>query len=144
VDLKCVVTAKNEAAIGSVINLAIARAYLQAADPKLVQRAWQDVMNEFVCRAMKDSSRDRKQRAVNAKLFGPLRRKKLVETTADGGRPARRAHGQRTGPGAEGRTGPGCAGGPRERTYNWRMWTRATRAISRRRTRRQWASGWKW
>lgn len=77
------INSKNEASIGSAINLSIAKAYLQAADPKLIQRTWQDVMNAFIDTGSKESSRTRKKRAVSGKLFNPLRQKKLVETTAD-------------------------------------------------------------
>lgn len=85
--------AKNDAARLPVINIAIAKAYLVGADPKLVNRAWSSVMEEFVSRGGRDSTRIRRQRALQSKPFQLLRNKKLVETTGDDLRAVLRAGG---------------------------------------------------
>jgi len=60
--------AKNEAARQPLLNQAIAKVYLAAQDPKLIQRTWQDVMDLFVTKG-RDSTRDRSQRAVKSRAY---------------------------------------------------------------------------
>jgi len=72
--------AKNEAARQPLLNQAIAKVYLAAQDPKLIQRTWQDVMDLFVTKG-RDSTRDRSQRAVKSRAYNAIRGRKLVETS---------------------------------------------------------------
>ena len=82
-DAEKLLHAKNDAARQPVINIAIAKAYLVGADPKLVARTWTSVMDEFVSRGGRDSTKIRRERALQSKPFQLLRNKKLVETTPD-------------------------------------------------------------
>lgn len=75
-------SARNEAADKPLLGLSLGKAYLAAYDPMLVQRTWQLVMDEFLTRG-KDSSRQRRERAMRCEVFNSLRDKKLVETTSD-------------------------------------------------------------
>jgi integrase len=77
-----IVHAKNEAATQSLINLALARAYLAGSDAELTRRTWQEVMDEF-CEKGKESTRIRRRRAVGAIAFATIQEKKLVETSAE-------------------------------------------------------------
>jgi len=76
------IAAKNEAAGQTHLNLAIGRVYLGAHDPKIVERDWQMVMDDF-CRRGKEQTWVRRKRAMRTDAFVGLRSKKLVETTAD-------------------------------------------------------------
>ncbi len=60
--------AKNDASRQSFINISIAKAYLVGADPKLVERTWNCVMQEF-CSRGKESTRQRNLRAIRGKPF---------------------------------------------------------------------------
>ena len=77
-----IIRAKNDSATQPAINISIARAYLVGTDPKLVERAWTFVMEEF-CAVKKDSTRQRRERAVKGRAFNVIRNKRLVETTAE-------------------------------------------------------------
>jgi integrase len=79
---KQIVEAKNNATRQPALNIAIAKAYLVGADPKLMERTWKAVIDEF-CSIGKESTRQRRQRALRSKTFDPLQNKKLIETTAD-------------------------------------------------------------
>ena len=74
--------AKNESFRQPVLNLQIARAYLTASDPAFTQRTWESVMEKMQTHA-KDSTKTRCLRAMNSKSFDGLRRKRLMETTAE-------------------------------------------------------------
>jgi hypothetical protein len=74
--------ARDEVADKPHIGLALGRAYLSSHDPKLVNRTWRMVMEEF-CQRGKESSRVRRQRAVTSSAFDSIRTRKLVETTQD-------------------------------------------------------------
>jgi hypothetical protein len=74
--------AKNDASRQSGINITIAKAYLVGADPKLVERTWTWVMEEY-CSRGKETTRLRNRRAIRGKPFNLIRDKKLIETTAD-------------------------------------------------------------
>lgn len=74
--------ALNEAQRQPVLNLHLARAYLTASDPALVERTWQTVMDQMQARG-KDSSRERYQSVFKSPFLDGLRHKKLMETTAD-------------------------------------------------------------
>jgi integrase len=79
---KRIIRAKNDAATQPAINISIAKAYLVGTDPKLVERTWAFVFQEF-CSVKKDSTRQRRERAVKNKAFNLIRNKRLVETTAE-------------------------------------------------------------
>lgn len=74
--------ARNEAAERPLVGLTLGRAYLAAYDPKLTERTWGQVMDEY-CQQGKASTRDRRVRGLKAKAFEKLRTRKLVDTTAD-------------------------------------------------------------
>ena len=77
-----IIRAKNDAATQPAINISIAKAYLVGTDPKLVERTWAFVIQEF-CAVKKESTRLRRERAVKNKAFNAIRNKRLVETTAE-------------------------------------------------------------
>lgn len=62
------------------LNTAIAKVYLSAQDPALVNRTWQDVIDAYVQQG-KVSSQDRSSRATRSKPFQIIRGLKIVETT---------------------------------------------------------------
>jgi integrase len=74
--------AKNESFRQPVLNVQIARAYLTAGDPAFGQRTWQSVMEQIQTHG-KDSTKTRCARAMQSKAFDGLRRKKLMETSAE-------------------------------------------------------------
>jgi integrase len=74
--------AMNEAQRQPILNLHLARAYLTASDPAFVERTWQAVMDQLQARG-KDTSRERYASVFKSNSFDGLRRKKLLETTAD-------------------------------------------------------------
>jgi len=73
---------KNEAAQQPFLGLALGRAYLAAHDPKLIQRTWEVVMDDFRQRGLPHTHR-RRERAMRSRPFRLIRHLKLVETTAD-------------------------------------------------------------
>jgi integrase len=75
--------AKEEAIGQKTLNLAVGRAYLAASDPSLVTRTWNMVMEKLCARAKKDTSRERNVREMSSRPFDLIRRKKLIETTAE-------------------------------------------------------------
>jgi hypothetical protein len=75
-------TAKNEAAEKPLLGLTLGKACLSAYDPKLVERKWSQVMDEFGQRG-RDSSRARYARALKSSALATLREKKIVDTTPD-------------------------------------------------------------
>ena len=77
-----IIRAKNDSIVLPTINVAIAKAYLAGTDPKLVERTWDFVMQEF-CAVRKDSTRLRRERAIRSKAFNTIRNKRLVQTTAE-------------------------------------------------------------
>lgn len=76
------INACNEAQRQPVLNLHLARAYLTASDPAFVERTWQTVMDQLQARG-RDSSRERYENVFQSPAFDALRRKRLMETTAD-------------------------------------------------------------
>ncbi len=74
--------ARNEAAEKPMFGLTIGRAYLSASDPQMVKRTWQNVMDAFVPNG-RESSKDRRMRAMKSPVFAKLKVRKIVETTAD-------------------------------------------------------------
>lgn len=74
--------ARNAAVEHPQLNLALARTYLTAHDPKMITRCWQEVMDFYASRG-RDSSRDRSARAFKGAAFDHLRHRVIVETVAD-------------------------------------------------------------
>jgi integrase len=76
------VHAKNETVRCPVLNLAMAKVYMSAHDPKILERTWQDVMDKFCSRGKPGTQKDRRLVAQRPPQR-QLRNMKLVETTAD-------------------------------------------------------------
>jgi integrase len=76
------VRAKNDASVQPALNVSIARAYLVGADPRLMERTWSFVIQEFYSRK-KENSRLRLERAFKSPAFNFIRAKKLISTTAE-------------------------------------------------------------
>lgn len=74
--------AKNEADEQPLMNLAMARTYLAAHDPKLVTRSWADVIEIFSSNGG-ETTRERCQRAFASAPFNFIRNKLLAETTGE-------------------------------------------------------------
>jgi integrase len=74
--------AKNEAHEQPILNLALARAYATAHDPKMATRTWRDVMAEMTSHG-KASTQERCGRAMNSKSLDLIRDKTLLATTSD-------------------------------------------------------------
>jgi len=81
-EAKRLVQAKNDTVSQPLMNLALARTYLAAQDPKLIVRTWADVFERF-CNRDKEPTRIRHERVVKTKPMLFLKDKRLVETTAD-------------------------------------------------------------
>jgi integrase len=79
---KQIIGAKNESIRQPSINLAIAKAYLVGVDPKLIERTWQTVMDEYSSKG-KPTTQARVRRALKNEDFDSIRHKPLVETTGD-------------------------------------------------------------
>jgi hypothetical protein len=65
-------TARNEVAEQPALGLRLASAYLTACDPRMVQRTWSIVMDEF-CAKGRDSTKIRRQRAMRNRSFDLIR-----------------------------------------------------------------------
>jgi integrase len=81
-DARQIIEAKNQAMRQPSINLQIAQAYLQHADPSLAKRTWQDVMGQIVS-AKAGNTRERWHYAIRDKSFDSIRRRKLIETSSE-------------------------------------------------------------
>lgn len=79
---KRLITAKNEASQQSNLNIALGRTYLNAHDPAMIDRTWQNVMDLF-CKRGKEQTWARRTRAMRTAAFVGLRNTRLVETTGD-------------------------------------------------------------
>jgi len=78
-----VLNARNEADLQPAINRQIAQAYLRAAaDPKMITRTWQEVMEAILARHDGETLR-RWKTAVKDQAFNAIRKRPLVETTAE-------------------------------------------------------------
>ena len=73
------VNAMNETERQPGISLGLARVYLNATDPKLATRTWQDVMENIVSKK-KDETRHRWETAIRDKNFDCIRRLHVCET----------------------------------------------------------------
>lgn len=74
--------AKNESHEQPILNLALAKAYASAHDPKMATRTWREVMAEMASHG-RDSTQQRCRRAMNSKAFDSIRDKNLIATTSD-------------------------------------------------------------
>lgn len=71
--------AKNKAASGPILNLALGKAYLTAIDPQFATRTWKSAFEYFTDKG-KEASRERWQRVMRSKPFAALLSKVIVET----------------------------------------------------------------
>jgi hypothetical protein len=76
------IQAKNDAVNLPQMNLAMAKTYLAAPNPKLVTRTWADVMARF-CNRSNPKTRMRHERVLRTEAMQFLNCKRLIETTAD-------------------------------------------------------------
>lgn len=74
--------AHNDAENQSVLNLQLARVYLNGSDPKLSSRTWQDVM-ENIAALKTGATKVRWERAINDKHFDCIRSLRVAETRAE-------------------------------------------------------------
>ena len=74
--------AKNESHEQPILNLALAKAYASAHDPKMATRTWREVMAEMASHG-RESTQQRCARAMNSKAFDLIRDKNLIATTSD-------------------------------------------------------------
>ena len=81
-DAERLVQARNESKGQPVLGLAVAKAYLSACDPSLVQRTWREVMDMFTSRGQPQTQALRKRR-LRRQAFDCIREKPLIETTAN-------------------------------------------------------------
>jgi hypothetical protein len=73
------VNAMNETERQPAINLSLAKVYLNATDPKLATRTWQEVM-ENIAAKKKDETRRRWEVAIKDKNFDCIRKLPVAET----------------------------------------------------------------
>ena len=73
--------ARNAAAESPVLGAALAKAYLSARDPQVMERTWQNVFKEYSARGNLETQADRRRLLVR-KPYSLLRHRKVVETTA--------------------------------------------------------------
>lgn len=71
--------ARNDAENQPQFNVALARVYLNGADPKLGTRTWQEVMEHIVARK-KDETRHRWETAIKDSNFDGIRNLRVAET----------------------------------------------------------------
>lgn len=74
--------ARNDAGTQPHLNLALARVYMNGADPKLATRTWQEVMEHIVERRT-DETRRRWEVAIRDKNFNSIRKVRVAETRPD-------------------------------------------------------------
>ncbi len=77
------VQAKNDAEKPHAYNLALAKVHMAAADPMLSQQTWATVIDEFIARACRDSTKQRRELEFRQERFNDLRRIVLTETTPE-------------------------------------------------------------
>ena len=76
------VHAMNETERVPAISLGLARVYLNATDPKLATRTWQEVMEHIVAKKM-DETRRRWETAIKDPNFDCIRNLRVTETRAE-------------------------------------------------------------
>lgn len=64
------------------LNLALAKAYLAGTDPRIAERTWRDVMEEFATHG-RPSTQERSRRMAQSPTLDKIRERKLIETTAE-------------------------------------------------------------
>lgn len=74
--------ARNAAVQCPSMGVALAKAYLSTRDAMIGDRTWQDVIDQFCSRGKPQTQADR-GRVGRTKPFNLIRRRKLLETTAD-------------------------------------------------------------
>jgi integrase len=77
-----ILSARNESEAQPQLNVALARVYLNGADPKLATRTWQEVMEHIVARK-KDDTRKRWETAIKDHNFDCIRHLPVAETRAE-------------------------------------------------------------
>ncbi len=73
---------KNQSHEQPALNLAMAKAYASAHDPRLASRTWQDVISEMMTHG-KASTQERCLRATQSRAFEVIRHKPLIATTSE-------------------------------------------------------------
>ena len=81
-DAQKIRNARNESSARPSIGLTMAKAYLSAQDPNMLTRTWEEVMNRFCSRGL-PRTQDRRHRTMSSKPFELIKRRKLLETTAE-------------------------------------------------------------
>lgn len=81
-DARQIIEAKNQATRQPTINLQIAQAYLQHADPTLATRTWQDVMEKIIS-TKTGNTRERWEYAIRDMAFDAIWHRKLIETSSE-------------------------------------------------------------
>lgn len=75
--------AKNNSYQNPSLNLALGKTYLAAHDPKLVSRTWAVAFDLWVSTGKKQSTFDRKAKAIKTAAFRHLAAKPITQTTSD-------------------------------------------------------------
>lgn len=73
---------KNQSVELPMLNRSMAKTYLAAKSPELMERTWADVVRQYVNAGVAES-RDRKERAFRSLPFARLLKVKLLDTEAD-------------------------------------------------------------
>jgi integrase len=81
-EAKRIRAAKNEATARPTLGLTLARAYLAAYDPQMVERTWTQLMEMF-CATGGPSTQAMRRKVLRRKPFNLIRKRRITETTAD-------------------------------------------------------------
>jgi hypothetical protein len=79
---KRLLAGKNQSVEQPMLNRSMAKTYLSAKSPELMERTWENVMDHYA-RSGVEATRDRKERAFRSQPFVRLRKVKLLDTEAD-------------------------------------------------------------
>jgi len=79
---KRLLAGKNQSVEQPMLNRSMAKAYLSAKSPELMERTWENVMEHYA-RSGVEATRERKERAFRSQPFARLRKVKLLDTEAD-------------------------------------------------------------
>ncbi|HEV3272792.1 MAG TPA: hypothetical protein VGZ93_11480 [Candidatus Methylacidiphilales bacterium] len=79
---KRLLAGKNQSVEQPMLNRSMAKAYLSAKSPELIERTWENVMDHYA-RSEVEATRERKERAFRSQPFARLRKVKLLDTEAD-------------------------------------------------------------
>ncbi|MCP5517218.1 MAG: tyrosine-type recombinase/integrase [Verrucomicrobiales bacterium] len=77
-----ILLAKNEASEQPALNLSLARAYLTAHNAEMVNRTWEDVMQELASHGV-DSTQERSRREFRSAAYDPIRSRRIIETRSE-------------------------------------------------------------